>query len=189
MELFKQEMELFPPLPDFWSKNLFYKMSLIFTSEFIIDFQNRKWNQPNRKWNYFSHFRASDQKTSFTQCFTFFPRSLRLIFKTGKGKNWFSHFPSTKYVQCPLDMKKVSSSLAVRLIKSRKRHKFRISLRRKFENSNLLAEDFPLFPCLHYFEKGRCTVHISLNQLLPNSERIVLTVWNPTNKYNGQTMS
>ena len=51
MELFKQEMELFHQLPDLGSKNLFYKMSLILTKEFIIDFQNRKWNYPNRKWN------------------------------------------------------------------------------------------------------------------------------------------
>ena len=25
------------------------------------------WNYPNKKWNYFSHFQASDQKTSFTK--------------------------------------------------------------------------------------------------------------------------
>ena len=50
-----------------------------------IDFQNRKRNYLNRKRNYLSYFRASDQKTSFTRCFTFFQRSLRLIFKTGKG--------------------------------------------------------------------------------------------------------
>ena len=42
MELFKQEMELFHQLPDLGSKKLFYKMSLILTKEFIIDFQNRK---------------------------------------------------------------------------------------------------------------------------------------------------
>ena len=42
LELFKQEMELFHQLPDLGSKNLFYKMSLILTKEFIIDFQNRK---------------------------------------------------------------------------------------------------------------------------------------------------
>ena len=40
------------------------------------------------------------------------------------------------------DMEKVSSSLAVLV------EKFGISPRRKFENKNLLAEDFPLFPCL-----------------------------------------
>ena len=78
-------MELFHPLQDLWSKNLFYKMSIIFTKEFIIDFQNRKWNYPNRKWNYLSHFEASDQKTSFTKCFSFIPRSSKLIFKIGYG--------------------------------------------------------------------------------------------------------
>ena len=34
-KLFKQEMELFHPLPDLWSENLFYKMSLIYIKEFI----------------------------------------------------------------------------------------------------------------------------------------------------------
>ena len=88
MELFKQVMELFHPLPDLWTKNLFYEMSLILTKEFLIDFQNRKWNYPNRKWNYlnrkwnyFTHFQTSDQKTSFTKCFSFLPRSSKLILK------------------------------------------------------------------------------------------------------------
>ena len=45
-------------------------------------------------------------------------------------------------------MEKVSSSLAGLAEKSRKRLEFGISPRRKFENANLLAEDFPLFPCL-----------------------------------------
>ena len=71
MEIFKQEMELFHPLQDLWSKNLFYEMSLIFIKEFIIDFQNRKWNYPNRKWNYFFHFQASDQINSFTTSFPY----------------------------------------------------------------------------------------------------------------------
>ena len=50
---------------------------------FKIDFQNRKLNYPNRKWNYFTHLQASHQKTSFTQCSSFIPRSTKLIFKTG----------------------------------------------------------------------------------------------------------
>ena len=78
-------MEFFLPLPVLWSKNFFNKNFLISTQEFKIDFQNRKRNYLNRKRNYLSHFRASDQKTSFKRCFTFFPRSLRLIFKTGNG--------------------------------------------------------------------------------------------------------
>ena len=45
-------------------------------------------------------------------------------------------------------MEKVSSSLAVLAENPEKRLKFGISPRRKFENANLLAEDFPLFPCL-----------------------------------------
>ena len=45
-------------------------------------------------------------------------------------------------------MEKVFSNLAVLVEKSRKMLKFGISPWRKFENANLLAEDFPLFPCL-----------------------------------------
>ena len=66
MELFKQEMELFLPLPGLWSNNFFYNIISISTNEFKINFQNRKWSYPNRKWNYFFHFQASDQKTSLT---------------------------------------------------------------------------------------------------------------------------
>ena len=47
----------------------------------------------------------------------------------------------------------VSSSLAGIAEKSRKMLEFGISLRRKFENANLLAEDFPLFPCLQILGK------------------------------------
>ena len=85
MELSKQEMELFLPLPGFWSKNLFYKRFFIWSKEFKINFQNRKWNYPNMKWNYFTHFQVSDKKTCFTKCFLIDPRSSKLIFKTGNG--------------------------------------------------------------------------------------------------------
>ena len=79
MELSKQEMNLFLPPPGLWWKNFFNKMLLIWSKGFKIDFQNRKWNYPNRKWNYFSHLQASGQKTSFTKCFSFVPRDLKLI--------------------------------------------------------------------------------------------------------------
>ena len=46
---------------------------------------DRIWNYPNRKWNYFSNFQASDQKTPFTKCFTFDTRGSKSIFKTGNG--------------------------------------------------------------------------------------------------------
>ena len=42
MELSEQEMELFLPLPGLWSKNLLYKMFLIYSKGHKIDFQNRK---------------------------------------------------------------------------------------------------------------------------------------------------
>ena len=74
MELSKQEMELFLPLQGPWSKIFFYNMEW-----------NRKWNYPNRIWNYFSHFQASDQKTSFTKWFSLVTRVSKLIFQTGNG--------------------------------------------------------------------------------------------------------
>jgi hypothetical protein len=85
IELSKQEMELFFPLPDFCSKNFFYKMFFIQSEEFKTGFGNRKWNYLNRKWNYFSHFLNSDQKTSFTKCFSFSLRSSKLVLETGNG--------------------------------------------------------------------------------------------------------
>ena len=43
--------------------------------ELEIDFKKR--NHSNRKWNYFSHFRASDQKTPFTKKFLIFTQEVR----------------------------------------------------------------------------------------------------------------
>ena len=58
-------------------------MSLIYINQFKIQFQNKNWNYINRKWNCFIHFQISDQKTSFSECFTFLQRSSKLIFKIG----------------------------------------------------------------------------------------------------------
>ena len=66
-------------------KQLFLQKFSPFTKEFNIDFQNRNQNYLNRKWNYFFHFQAFDQKTTFTKIFSFPPRSSKLIFKTGNG--------------------------------------------------------------------------------------------------------
>ena len=44
----KQGMELFSPFQTSDLK-LIYQMFFISTNEFKIDFQNRKWNYPNRK--------------------------------------------------------------------------------------------------------------------------------------------
>ena len=55
-------------------KNFFYRLFFVCSWGFKLDFQNRKLNYPNRKWNYFSPFQFTDQKTSFTTCFS-------LIFK------------------------------------------------------------------------------------------------------------
>ena len=83
LELFKQEMELFLPLPVLWSKNSSNKNFLISTQELKIDFEN--WNRNQQEEESLSHFWASDQKTSFTKRFSFLPRSSKLIFKTGNG--------------------------------------------------------------------------------------------------------
>ena len=46
---------------------------------------DRIWNYPNRKWNYFSNFQASDRKTSFSTSFSYDPKGSKSIFKTGYG--------------------------------------------------------------------------------------------------------
>ena len=43
-------------------KNFFYNMFLHFTKSLKIKFQSMKRNYLNRKWNYFSHFQALDEK-------------------------------------------------------------------------------------------------------------------------------
>ena len=40
----------------------------------------RKWNAPNRKWNFFPHFQDSDKKT-FTICFSLFTKELKIRFQ------------------------------------------------------------------------------------------------------------
>ena len=65
MKLSKQEMELFHPLPGIWSKNFFCKIILIWSKEFKFNFRKRKWNNPNRKWNYFSHFQVSNKNVFY----------------------------------------------------------------------------------------------------------------------------
>ena len=101
MELSKQEMELFIPFPCLWSKNLFYNIYSILINKFKIGFQNRKWNYPNRKCNYFSHFRASDQKNSFFKMFHIFSEEFKIDFQTRKkndlNRKWiyFSNFQAS----------------------------------------------------------------------------------------------
>ena len=53
-------MELFLPLKG--RENFIKKMLFICSKGFEIDFLWRKQNHPNRKWNYFFYFQASDQK-------------------------------------------------------------------------------------------------------------------------------
>ena len=66
-------------------KSFFFNIFFTLSKEFKIDFQNGKRNYPNRKWNYFSHFRASDQKTSFITSSPYLSRNSKLVFKTGNG--------------------------------------------------------------------------------------------------------
>ena len=114
MELSKQDMKLFLPLPGLQSKNFYYNMIVICSRGFKIYFKNRKQNHPNRKWNYFSHFKTfswylqtSDEKTYFTKCFSYGLRGSKLIFKTGNRIiqwNYFSHFQAsgqkTSFTKC-----------------------------------------------------------------------------------------
>ena len=91
MKLSKQEMVLFLPLPDLWSKNFFYNIFSILPKKLEIGFQNRKWNYPKRKWNYFSRFQVSDHKTFFTTSYPYEPKRLNIGFQNRKW-NYLSHF-------------------------------------------------------------------------------------------------
>jgi hypothetical protein len=59
-------------------------------------FKNRKWKYLDRKWNYFSQFQSSDQKTSLTHVSPFGPH-YKMILRNRKWKyqkrkwNYFSH--------------------------------------------------------------------------------------------------
>ena len=78
-------MELFLLIPGLLSKNFFHKRCIIWSKGLKINFQNRKWIYPNRKWNYFSTIQASNKKNSFSKCFSFDPRGSKFILKTGNG--------------------------------------------------------------------------------------------------------
>jgi hypothetical protein len=83
MELSKQEMELFLPFLVIRSKNFFNKLSPIWSNDSKMVFRNRKWNDLNRKWNYFSSFHSSDQKTSLTEVSPFGPMIPKRFSETG----------------------------------------------------------------------------------------------------------
>ena len=91
MELSKEEKELFLPFPVIRSKNFFYK-------SYPIWFTDPKMVCRNRKWNYFSPFWSSDQKTYVTKVSTFgsmipkwFPENRKWNYLKRK-KNYFSPF-------------------------------------------------------------------------------------------------
>ena len=76
------------------------KMSKYFTFSLKINFQNRKWNYPNRKG---SNFSTSGPliKTYFTRYFTFPPKEFRMDFQKRKSNysnrkwNYFSNFQAS----------------------------------------------------------------------------------------------
>ena len=84
MELSKQEKKFLSEMFHIWSKR------------FKINFQNGKWNDPNRKLNYFSHFQASDLKTFWN--FLIWFKGFKISFQNRKWNhpnrklNYFSHF-------------------------------------------------------------------------------------------------
>jgi hypothetical protein len=85
MELPKQEMELFLPFYVIESKNFFNKNIPIWLHDSKMVFRNRKWNCLDRKWNYFSPFQSSDQKTSLTEVSPFGPMFPKWFSETGNG--------------------------------------------------------------------------------------------------------
>ena len=72
------------PFPGLGWKIFFYKMILIHSKGFKIDIQNRKCNYPNRRWNHFPNFEASDQKISFAKCFSFILNWFKIYFSKQK---------------------------------------------------------------------------------------------------------
>ena len=81
----KQEME-------------FYKSFHIWSTASKLVFRNRDWNYLNRKWNYFSPFHLSDQKSYFTKVTPFgslirkwFPENRKWNYLKRKW-NYFSPF-------------------------------------------------------------------------------------------------
>jgi hypothetical protein len=67
MKLSELEMELFLPFSVIRSKNFFNESIPIWSNDSKMVFRNRKRNYINRKWNYFSPFQSSDQKSSLTK--------------------------------------------------------------------------------------------------------------------------
>ena len=59
MEFSKQEMKLFLRLPGLWLKNFFYKMFLIWSNVFKINFQNRKLTYLDLSWPILTHLDLS----------------------------------------------------------------------------------------------------------------------------------
>ena len=70
---FKQKVELF--FTTSWSLIKTILLQIV-TKEFQIQFQNSS----EQEMESFSHFQTPDKKTSLSICFSFLPRSLKLIF-------------------------------------------------------------------------------------------------------------
>ena len=64
-------------------KKLVYKSLKICPDDSKMEI--RKWNYPNRKWNNFSLFQSSDEKTYFTKFSPFGPMLPNWFSETGKG--------------------------------------------------------------------------------------------------------
>ena len=82
MGLSKKEMELFLLLPGLWSKTSFTTSSSYYPRSSNLGLKIGNGNYPNRIWNYFSQFWASDQKTTFTTFSLYLPRNTKLNLKT-----------------------------------------------------------------------------------------------------------
>jgi hypothetical protein len=83
--MIKQEMELFLTFPVIGSNKLFYKSIPNWPNNSKMVFRNRKWNDLNRKWNYFSPFQSLDHKTSFIRVSPIGPTIPNWFSETGNG--------------------------------------------------------------------------------------------------------
>ena len=80
-----------------------------------MDFRNRNWNYLKRKWNYFSPFQSSDQKTSVTKVSPIGLRILKCIskqemelffpFPVIRSKNFFNKSISNGFKDSKMDFR------------------------------------------------------------------------------------
>ena len=84
MELSKQEMELFLPLPGLWSKNFFYKMFLTFNNDTKNSFWKQEMELSKQEIELFLLFTDHWPNNFFYKIFLNFINEVKAGFESGK---------------------------------------------------------------------------------------------------------